>query len=91
MVVDSHLNSMLSFGLQTKFRATKMTNMTNRISTTVRVWDKARGDFVNLLATIDIDPVIIGAELGDKAFKNKSKASKIARGGVVLKIVTPVA
>lgn len=66
-----------------------MTSMLQRISTTVRVWDRSRGDYINLQATITVDPEIVGKELADKAFKNKSRSSKIARGGVVLTLVSP--
>lgn len=58
-----------------------------RLNATARVWDKERKDWVNLQATIDIDPAIIAHELGDKAFKNKSKQSKAIRGGVILSLV----
>lgn len=64
---------------------------TTRINSNVRLWDKALATFINLPATIDVDPEIIASELASKAFKNKSKASKIARGGVILTIVTPKA
>jgi len=63
--------------------------MGTRINTTVCIWDKVRKDWVTLPATIDVDSEIIGRELAVKAFKNKSKASKLAAGGVVLTIVTP--
>ena len=59
------------------------------ISTIVRVWDKSRNDFVNLVAHISIDADVIARELGDKAFKNKSKSSKAVRGGVMLQVVYP--
>ncbi len=60
-----------------------------RINTTVRVWDTKRQDFLNLQATIDIDPAKIAYAIGAQAYKNKSKASKLAAGGVVLTIVSP--
>lgn len=56
-----------------------------RLSTTVRVWDG--NELLTLAATIDIDPAKIAQAIGAQAYRNKSKASRLAAGGVILQIV----
>lgn len=59
-----------------------------RLKTTVRVWNRERGEFDYMEATIDVDPDKIAKAIGERAFKNKSKQSKAMRGGLILSIVT---